>query len=115
MFALAAKNNWHIHQMDVKTAFLYGDINADIFVKLPPGYEQTGKVCKLKKALYGLKQAPRIWYQTLTKALRTLGYEPCPHDYAVFKKGETLILAYVDDLLIAGPDLNEINQLKADL
>ncbi|SMR43478.1 unnamed protein product [Zymoseptoria tritici ST99CH_3D1] len=101
--------------MDVKTAFLYGKINAEIYVKLLPGFEIKGKVCKLKKALYGLKQAPRIWYQTLTTALRDLGYEPCPYNHTVFKKGSTLILAYVDNLLIAGPNLEQINQLKADL
>lgn len=46
--------------MDVKTAFLYGDIDTEIYVDLPPGFEVKGKVCKLKKALYSLKQAPRI-------------------------------------------------------
>lgn len=60
MFGLAAKNNWHIHQMDVKTAFLYRDIDSEIYVELPPGFKKIGKVCKLNKALYGLKQAPRI-------------------------------------------------------
>ncbi|SMR63630.1 unnamed protein product [Zymoseptoria tritici ST99CH_3D1] len=115
MFALAAKYDWHVHQMDVKTAFLYGNIDEVIYVELPPGYKIDGKVCKLKKALYGLKQAPRIWYKTLINALASFGFEQCLHDTAVFKKDNTFILVYVDDLLIAGPDIKQIEDVKKSL
>ncbi|SMR58220.1 unnamed protein product [Zymoseptoria tritici ST99CH_1E4] len=115
MFALAAKFNWHVHQMDVKTAFLYGKVEEEIYVELPPGSKIDGKVCKLKKALYGLKQAPRVWYNTLNKALSDIGFSPCVHNKAVFKKDSTFILVYVDDLLIAGPDLELIKDVKQSL
>lgn len=76
-FAIAAANDWEIEQMDVKTAFLYGDIDADIYVEQPDYLnDKSTRVCKLKKALYGLKQSPRVWYQTLANFLTTLGYAP---------------------------------------
>jgi hypothetical protein len=68
IFAIAAAQDWELEQMDVKTAFLYGDVEEDIYVIQPEGFELPGKeglVCKLKKALYGLKQSPRVWYNTL--------------------------------------------------
>ncbi|SMQ53729.1 unnamed protein product [Zymoseptoria tritici ST99CH_3D7] len=101
--------------MDVKTAFLYGNIDEVIYVELPPGYKINGKVCKLKKALYGLKQAPRIWYKTLIDALASFGFEQCLHDTAVFKKDNTFILVYMDDLLIARPDIKQIEDVKKSL
>ncbi|SMQ52991.1 unnamed protein product [Zymoseptoria tritici ST99CH_3D7] len=76
LFALALINGWKVHQIDVKTAFLYGKIDEEVYVRLPPGHEQEGKVYKLNKALYGLKQAPRIWYQTLKTALKDMGFTP---------------------------------------
>ena len=62
LFALAAIHDWEIEQMDVKTAFLYGPIDTEVFVELPTGFTKDGTVCRLRKALYGLKQALRIWY-----------------------------------------------------
>lgn len=101
--------------MDVKTAFLYRKVNIDIYVELPPGFQEQGKVCKLRKALYSLKQAPCIWYKTLTELLRQIGFTPCLYNSAVFRRGSTLILAYVNDLLIAGPDLNLVKEVKHNL
>ena len=68
VIALAAKNVWDIHQLDVKSAFLHGELNELVYVDQPIGYEQKGqeqKVYRLKKALYGLKQAPRAWYSRI--------------------------------------------------
>lgn len=72
-------------------------------------------MCRLNKALYGLKQSPRIWYNTLTAFLTQLGFSPLAADLGVFSKGHVYVAIYVDDILIAGPDLDEINQLKASL
>lgn len=60
MLSIAAKNNLHLGQYDIKTAFLYGGLKEDIYMKQPKGYDDgTNRVCKLLKSLYGLKQSPR--------------------------------------------------------
>lgn len=112
MFGLAAKNNQYIYQMDVKTAFLYRDINLEIYVKLLPRFKKTGKVYKLNKVLYRLKQVLRIQYKTLINALKELGFTYYLYNNVVFKKGLTFILVYVDNLLITRLDLELIKDVK---
>ena len=68
IISIAAEMGWKIHQMDVKTAFLNGFIQEEVYIEQPQGFEVHGKeshVCRLKKALYGLKQAPRAWYSRI--------------------------------------------------
>ena len=64
ILALAASQSWPLHQMDVKNAFLHGDLKAGVYLKLPYGMSTSSSndVCKLKRSLYGLKQAPRVWF-----------------------------------------------------
>lgn len=113
IFAIAAAQDWELEQMDVKTAFLYGEVDAEIYMDQPEGCNDgSGRVCKLKKALYGLKQAPRIWYQTLSDFLKTLGFEPLDADMSVFHREDMLIAVYVDDLLLAGPNMTAISEVK---
>lgn len=113
LFAIAAANDWDIEQMDVKTAFLYGNIEEDIYVEQPDHFDDNSKrVCKLKKALYGLKQSPRVWYQTLATFLTSLGYAPLDSDFNVFSKHGTFLAIYVDDLIITGSSSNQITTLK---
>lgn len=113
LFAIATANDWEIEQMDVKTAFLYGKIDEDIYVEQPDHFDDNSKrVCKLKKALYGLKQSPRVWYQTLATFLTSLGYTPLDSDFNVFTKNGTLLAIYVDDLIITGPSSTHIATLK---
>ncbi|KAK9769258.1 putative Integrase catalytic domain-containing protein [Seiridium cardinale] len=113
LFAIAAALDLEVHQMDVKTAFLYGSVNEEIYVQQPPEFDDgTDNVCKLNKALYGLKQAPRIWYETLASFLKTLGFENLDADVGVFARGNCYIAVYVDDLLIVGPTITEINDIK---
>jgi hypothetical protein len=116
LLAIAAAEDLEIEQMDIKTAFLYGEIDEEIYVSQPEGFDDgTGRVCKLKKALYGLKQSPRIWYNTLAGFLKTLGFEPLTSDLSVFRKGSVLIAVYVDDLLTIGPSKDELARLKQAL
>ncbi|CRG92846.1 hypothetical protein PISL3812_09917 [Talaromyces islandicus] len=116
LLAIAAALDLEIEQMDVKTAFLYGYIDHEIYVEQPHHMtDGTAKVCKLRKALYGLKQAPRIWYQTLTNFLRTLGFEPINADLGIFVRSGVYIAVYVDDLLIIGPSVAEIKNIKRSL
>jgi hypothetical protein len=124
MLALAAKYNFVVHQMDVKTAFLHGDVDAEIYMHQPQGYREVGAksnyVCKMQRSLYGMKQAPRIWYALMTSFLTSLGFTRTKKDYCLFfKRGENgklvYICLYVDDLTILGSKLALVNLIKNDL
>jgi Reverse transcriptase (RNA-dependent DNA polymerase)/gag-polypeptide of LTR copia-type len=116
IFAIVAAQDWELEQMDVKTAFLYGPIDTPIYMEQPQGCNDgSGRVCLLQRALYGLKQAPRIWYNTLATFLKQLGLEPLDSDMSVFHGNGLIVAVYVDDLLIAGPDMTEIDKLKKGL
>lgn len=116
LFAIAAALDLEIEQSDVKTAFLYGNIDEEIYVEQPKGQEDGSKrVYLLNKALYGLKQAPRIWFFTLALFLKDFGFFPLSADLAVFCRKNTYIAVYVDDMLIVGPLLAEIQEIKEKL
>ena len=89
IFAIAAAHDLEIEQMDVKTAFLYGDVEEEIYMQQPKGMEDAryaDLICKLLKALYGLKQSPRVWYKTLTTFLFSLGFTTLVSDFSVFQR-----------------------------
>ena len=118
IFALAAAMDWDLEQMDVKTAFLYGNVQEDIYVQQPDGFNKdSSKVCKLNKALYGLKQSPRIWYQHFSEYMKELGLHPIESDESVFMdpKTGTIVALYVDDVLITGPNKAGIKRVKKGL
>lgn len=117
LFALAAAFDWEIEQMDVATAFLYGNVEEDVFVEQPHGYEEGDgeDVCHLHKALYGLKQSPRIWYKTLAEYLESIGYTALSSDMSVFIRDTTIVAVYVDDILIIGPNKKQIENTKKAL
>jgi hypothetical protein len=109
IIALAASMGWKLHQMDVKTTFLNGEIGEEIYIEQPDGlviHEKESHVCRLKKALYGLKQAPRAWYARIDGHLMSLGFNKSVVDPNLYYKtvnGEALILVlYVDDLFLTG-------------
>ena len=113
LFAIAAALDLEIEQMDVKTAFLYGTLDEEIFMQQPEGFHDgTNRVCQLNKAIYSLKQSPRIWYHTLSQFLTELGFDPIDANHSVFTNGCIFVAVYVDDLLIIGPDKAKIQELK---
>ena len=109
--------------MDVKTAFLHGDLHDEIYMEQPKGFAEPGRehlVCKLKKSLYGLKQAPREWYHKFDAFMQSQGYSRSAMDPCLYTKkardGSLLILVlYVDDMLIAGKAHDELDALKSQL
>ena len=112
--AIAAANDWEIHQMDVKTAFLYGRVDEKIYVEQLTGLDDgSTRVCKLKKALYGLKQSSRISYETITIFFKSHDFVPVNADLSVFVKEGVILAIYVDDLIITGPSSSsEIQRVK---
>jgi Reverse transcriptase (RNA-dependent DNA polymerase) len=117
LFAMAAEHGWEVEQMDAVAAFLNGEIKDDVYVELPMGWRQRGKVCKLKKTLYGLRTSPAIWYGLQASFLKSIGYEQSENDSALFIKrgdyGVVFISSYVDDYLITGSNKQGVKELKA--
>jgi hypothetical protein len=111
IIALATKMKWKLHQLDVKTTFLNGIIEEEVYIEQPQGFEvedRKSNVCKLKKSMYGLKQAPRAWYGRIDNFLTILGFTKSKADSNLYLKvmnDEPVILfLYVDDLLLTGEE-----------
>ena len=122
LLSVAVAFDFEIEQMDVKTAFLHGDLEEEIYMKQPEGFMVKGKkelVCRLKKSLYGLKQSPRMWYQKFDTYIRGLGFTRSKEDHSVYFKligGHVIYLVlYVDDMLLIGNDKEIIQDLKTQL
>ena len=122
VLAVAATNDLELEQMDVKTAFLNGDLNENVFMSVPEGLRSTSnvnKVCKLQKSIYGLKQSPRQWYAKMHEFLLRLGFISSQNDPCLYVRHLTnsilMIALYVDDLLIAGSSITEVKTLKSKL
>lgn len=120
LLALATIYDYHVHQMDVTTAFLNGILQEDIYITQPESFVIPGnenKVCHLLKSLYGLKQAPRVWYDLFDKFLLSQGFLRCSSDNNVYIKRSTstfLFLGlYVDDLILISSDLKYLTLHKA--
>jgi hypothetical protein len=122
ILALAALEDWEIHQMDVKSAFLNGLLDEEIYMEQPEGFvdpDHPDKVCLLKKAIYGLKQASRAWNQQFHGVLLELGFTRTRSDAGVYHRqddgGTLIIILYVDDITIFGDSLENVTNLKATL
>ncbi|KAL0316667.1 UNVERIFIED_CONTAM: Retrovirus-related Pol polyprotein from transposon TNT 1-94 [Sesamum radiatum] len=122
LIAIAANKKWKIYQMDVKSAFLNGYIDEEIYVEQPQGFIAKGseeKVLRLKKALYGLKQAPRAWYSRIDKYFMDRGFRRSlsePTLYIKSQGNDTLIVSlYVDDLIYTGNNEKMIQVFKEDM
>uniref|UniRef100_A0A0A9GAH2 Reverse transcriptase Ty1/copia-type domain-containing protein n=1 Tax=Arundo donax TaxID=35708 RepID=A0A0A9GAH2_ARUDO len=120
LIAVAFVRQWSISQLDVKNAFLNGDLNEEVYMQSPPGYSAPpGHVCRLHRALYGLKQAPRAWFERFTSVITAAGFSVSAHDPTPFvhtsSRDRTLLLLYVDDMLITGDDSQHIAFVKKRL
>nr|GEW70157.1 ribonuclease H-like domain, reverse transcriptase, RNA-dependent DNA polymerase [Tanacetum cinerariifolium] len=122
ILALAAYHGWQVHHLDVKSALLHRDLKEEVYVTQPEGLIQQGNsknVYKLTKALYGLRQASRAWNVKLDQTLKSLDFEKCNLEQAVYtkrSKTSTLIVGvYVDDLKITGTLRKEIDLFKSQM
>lgn len=120
--ALAAKNLCEVHHLDVKLAFLNGDLQKIVYVSQPEGFVKEGKehlVSQLIKALYGFRQIPHAWYEKLNRCLKSLGFVKCPYEHAVYTRregDEVLIIGVnVDNLLVTGTNVSNILKLNEQM
>ncbi|KAL0320245.1 UNVERIFIED_CONTAM: Retrovirus-related Pol polyprotein from transposon TNT 1-94 [Sesamum radiatum] len=122
LIALASVSSFPIHQMDVKTAFLYGELEEEIYMDQPEGFVAHGnerKVCKLVKSLYGLKQAPKQWHEKFDKTILAFGFTVNENDKCIYckVKGDKIIILclYVDDIMLIGSSVDIITETKSFL
>lgn len=121
MIALAVQHGLKLHQVDVTTAFLNGELKEEVYMRQPEGFVTKGQehlVCKLEKSIYGLKQSPRCWNAVLDDQLRDMGFVQSASDPCVYKDsgGEMFLIGvYVDDIILAGENDKKINDVKRAL
>ena len=121
ILAITASQSWRLHQMDVKNAFLHGDIQEEIYMKLPSGMTTSSPhdVCKLRLSLYGLKQAHRAWFEKFRSTLLSFSFIQSQYDSSLFlhtsTSGIVILLVYVDDIIITGTDCGLITKLQQRL
>jgi hypothetical protein len=115
MFALAAHFDWDIEQMDVKTAFLYPEIDEEVYIKMPEGYrlfypddENAEGVARLCKTLYGLRQSPNAWFKVLDRLFRSKGFSRSNEDPCLYISENLIILIFVDDIVFFAKDKEAI-------
>jgi hypothetical protein len=123
VLSLAVSRSWPIHQLDVKNAFLHGELNETVFMHQPPGfYDQRAPnfVCRLKKSLYGLKQAPRAWYTRFANYITSHGFRSSACDNSLFiynqdSSNTAYLLLYVDDIILTASNNTLLRDIIATL
>ncbi|EQB43084.1 hypothetical protein CGLO_18321 [Colletotrichum gloeosporioides Cg-14] len=115
---IVALKDLELHQVDVVTAFLNALVgDHDIFVAQPYGFDdRSGRFCRLKRALYGLRESPLLWHKQIVAVLKQSGFNPLPKEPCILiNEDSVMILLYVDDMLIAAPNIEQVNNFKNNL
>uniref|UniRef100_A0A2N9IQH4 Reverse transcriptase Ty1/copia-type domain-containing protein n=1 Tax=Fagus sylvatica TaxID=28930 RepID=A0A2N9IQH4_FAGSY len=124
LVSLAASHSWPLYRLDVKNAFLHGNLLETIYMDPPPGFraegEYAGKVCHLCKSLYGLKQSSRAWFSRFSEVILSMEFVRCHSDHTCFiRRGSDgrciILLVYVDDIILTGDDTPGITHVKQSL
>ena len=121
LLAIAVTKNWYLYQLDVDNAFLHGNLDEEVYMSLPLGLHipKPSQVCRLTKSLYGLKQVSHQWFVKLSSFLTSIGFVQSKYDHSLFTKESlntfTILLVYVDDVILAGNSMNEIERIKTSL
>lgn len=119
---VAVQKGYHLRQLDVKTAFLHGNMEEQVFTDPPNGLSEIGvqlckphDVLKLHKGLYGLKKAPRIWNETWKEVISLLKFSTLDSDPCIFRRNDTWLLIYVDDIITMSSTVEAIDCVIRDL
>ncbi|RVW24389.1 Retrovirus-related Pol polyprotein from transposon RE2 [Vitis vinifera] len=112
LLSMAAMCSWPLYQLDIKNAFLHGDLAEEVYMEQPPGFVaqgESGLVCRLRRSLYGLKQSPRAWFDRFSSVVQEFGMLRSTADHSVFYHHNSLgqciyLVVYVDDIVITGSD-----------
>lgn len=125
LLSVAVNKNWPLYQLDMKNAFLNGELEENVYMSTPLGFEAQldhqvqfdHQVCKLKKALYGLKQSPRAWFERFTTFVKSQGFTQGHSNHTLFTKRSVsgkiaVLIVYVDDIVLSRDDIAEITRLK---
>ena len=119
LLSIAAHYDYEIWQMDVKTAFLNGNLEEEIYMMQPKGFKaknQEHMICKLKRSIYGLKQASRSWNIRFDQAIKSFGFEQNLDEPCVYKRHRDkvviFLVLYVDDILLIGNDVGIMSSVK---
>ncbi|CAL1415127.1 unnamed protein product [Linum trigynum] len=121
VFAVAAMKSWPLLQLDVKNAFLHGDLKETVYMERPPGYAKgdSTMVCKLNRSLYGLKQAPRVWFEKFHGTILQVGFAQSRNNSSLFTRrmidGIVVLLIYVEDMIVTDSDAEGIRELTKAL
>ncbi|RVW49109.1 Retrovirus-related Pol polyprotein from transposon RE1 [Vitis vinifera] len=123
LLSMAAMCSWPLYQLDIKNAFLHGDLAEEVYMEQPPGFVaqgESGLVCRLRHSLYGLKQSPRAWFSRFSSVVQEFGMLRSTADHSVFYHHNSLgqciyLVVYVDDIVITGSDQDDIQKLKQHL
>nr|CAN75244.1 hypothetical protein VITISV_014212 [Vitis vinifera] len=113
LLSMAAMRSWPLYQLDIKNAFLHGDLAEEVYMEQPPGFVAQGEyglVCRLRRSLYGLKQSPRAWFSCFSSVVQEFGMFRSTSDHSCI-----YLVVYVDDIVITGSDQNGIQKLKQHL
>jgi hypothetical protein len=122
LIAVTVQEGWEVHHIDIKSAFLNGDLQEEVYVEQLAGFIVAGKehkVLKLKKALYELHQAPRAWNAKLDDTLLSPGFWRTPSEHTIYIRWngnvQLVVGVYVDDLIITGSDRDNIRSFKEEM
>lgn len=107
LLEIAASKKWEVHQMDISNVFLHGDLEEEVYMKLPPGFQGSDptKVARLRKSIYGLKQSPCCWFSKLCNDLKNYGFKQSKPDYSHFSyvRGNVILHIPVSSMISLSP------------
>ena len=113
--AIATAYNLEAKQLDAVNVFINSLMDEEVYCECPPGYEHLGPCLQVLRALYGLRRSPRLWHDEFVKTLKEFGLQPITGQLCLFTNGSIILFFYVDDIVLLGRNLEDIQDLKKAL